>query len=187
MCNACPHAMTAFDKAGDAHDDRKSSPQPIKRRCRSRCTDPIFTNCKQRGQSAAKEAGASHRHTHHHGISPAHSPEAAHGHCRARNDMAAALKTTSSLSTTFDRGDSPSSYPIGRARLELVRNRCPPLPLGCTQGSHCSGGAVVCCEPERARWHDRPVLGRWLGLTPERPSLCLRRRPEAAQGGPESG
>ena len=125
--------------------------------------------------------------THHHGISPAHSPEAAHGHCRARNDMAAALKTTSSLSTTFDRGDSPSSYPIGRARLELVRNRCPPLPLGCTQGSHCSGGAVVCCEPERARWHDRPVLGRWLGLTPERPSLCLRRRPEAAQGGPESG
>ena len=28
-------------------------------------------------------------------------------------------------------------------------------------------------KPERARWHD-PVLGRWLGLTPEQPALCLR-------------
>ena len=37
-------------------------------------------------------------------------------------------------------------------------------------GSRCPGRAV---EPERARWHD-PVLGRWLGLTPERPALCLR-------------
>ena len=27
-------------------------------------------------------------------------------------------------------------------------------------------------KPERARWHD-PVLGRWLGLTPEQPALCL--------------
>jgi len=41
-------------------------------------------------------------------------------------------------------------------------------PLGCMQGgSRCPGRAV---EPERARWHD-PVLGRWLGLTPERPAL----------------
>ena len=37
-------------------------------------------------------------------------------------------------------------------------------------GSRCPGRAV---EPERARWHD-PVLGRWLGLTPEQPALCLR-------------
>ena len=37
-------------------------------------------------------------------------------------------------------------------------------------GSRCPERAV---EPERARWHD-PVLGRWLGLTPEQPALCLR-------------
>ena len=60
---------------------------------------------------------------------------------------------------------------IARARLGLVLQSCPRVPLGCMQGgSHWSGRAV---EPERARWHD-PVLGRWLGLTPERPALCLR-------------
>jgi len=69
---------------------------------------------------------------------------------------------------------------IARARLGLVLQSCPRVPLGCMQGgSHWSGRAV---EPERARWHD-PVLGRWLGLTPERPALCLRgcpRRPRVA-------
>jgi len=71
-----------------------------------------------------------------------------------------------------DRGDSPSSY-IARAltKLGLVLQGCPRVPLGCMQGgSRCPGRAV---EPERARWYG-PVLGRWLGLTPERPSLCLR-------------
>ena len=41
---------------------------------------------------------------------------------------------------------------------------------------------VRALEPERAQWHD-PVLGRWLGLTPEQPALCLRGfpgRPRAA-------
>ena len=69
---------------------------------------------------------------------------------------------------------------LGRARLGLVRNRCLQLPLGCIQGGSCCPGRVV--ERERARWHD-PVLGRWLGLTPEQPALCLRgfpRRPRAA-------
>ena len=44
------------------------------------------------------------------------------------------------------------------------------LPQHMQGGSRCPGRAV---EPERARWHD-PVLGRWLGLTPEQPALCLR-------------
>ena len=64
--------------------------------------------------------------------------------------------------------------------MGLVRNRCLQLPLGCIQGGSCCPGRVV--ERERARWHD-PVLGRWLGLTPEQPALCLRgfpRRPRAA-------
>eukprot|EP00964_Phaeocystis_antarctica_P006875 scaffold3714_cov104-Phaeocystis_antarctica.AAC.3 len=37
-------------------------------------------------------------------------------------------------------------------------------------GSRCLARAI---ERQRARWHD-PVLGRWLGLTPEQPALCLR-------------
>jgi hypothetical protein len=52
-------------------------------------------------------------------------------------------------------------------------------------GSHWSGRAV---EPERARWHD-PVLGRWLGLTPEQPptSTLPEGLPKVAQGGPAVG
>ena len=69
---------------------------------------------------------------------------------------------------------------IARARLGLVLRRCPEIPPEHMQGgSRCPGRAV---EPERARWHD-PVLGRWLGLTPEQPALCLRgfpRRPRVA-------
>ena len=81
----------------------------------------------------------------------------------------------------------PHPYRISRARLGLVLQSCRRVPLGwpCMQGgSRCPGPAV---EPEaqsalRARWHD-PVLGRWLGLTPEQPALCLRgfpRRPRVA-------
>ena len=69
---------------------------------------------------------------------------------------------------------------VARACLGLVLQSCAWVPLGCMQGgSHWPGPAV---EPERARWHDL-VLGRWLGLTPERPALCLRgypRRPRVA-------
>ena len=55
--------------------------------------------------------------------------------------------------------------------MGLVLRRCPAiLPQHMQGGSRCPGRAV---EPERARWHD-PVLGRWLGLTPEQPALCLR-------------
>ena len=81
-----------------------------------------------------------------------------------------------------DRGDSPSSYRARalRAGAQEVSLRCPEIPPEHMQGgSRCPGRAV---EPERARWHD-PVLGRWLGLTPERPALCLRgfpRRPRVA-------
>eukprot|EP00964_Phaeocystis_antarctica_P064179 scaffold38585_cov21-Phaeocystis_antarctica.AAC.1 len=70
-----------------------------------------------------------------------------------------------------DRGASPNSY---RARaLGAGAQQVPP-------GGSCCPGRVV--ERERARWYD-PVLGRWLGLTPEQPALCLRgfpRRPRAA-------
>jgi hypothetical protein len=60
---------------------------------------------------------------------------------------------------------------IARERSGLVLRRCPEIPPEHMQGgSRCPGPAV---EPERAQWHD-PVLGRWLGLTPERPALCLR-------------
>ena len=65
----------------------------------------------------------------------------------------------------------PARAHIARARLGLVLRRCPAiLPQHMQGGSRCPGRAV---EPERARWHD-PVLGRWLGLTPEQPALCLR-------------
>eukprot|EP00964_Phaeocystis_antarctica_P065339 scaffold39403_cov21-Phaeocystis_antarctica.AAC.1 len=51
-------------------------------------------------------------------------------------------------------------------------------------GSRCLGRAI---ERQRARWHG-PVLGRWLGFTPEQPALCLRGCPgsRVAQGSPES-
>eukprot|EP00964_Phaeocystis_antarctica_P111560 scaffold75905_cov20-Phaeocystis_antarctica.AAC.1 len=65
-----------------------------------------------------------------------------------------------------------------RALVGLVRNRCLRSPPGYMQGgSRCLGRAI---ERQRARWHD-PVLGRWLGLTPEQPALCLR---GSSQGGP---
>ena len=60
---------------------------------------------------------------------------------------------------------------MSRVRLGLVLKRCLQVPLGCMQGGrHCLARAV---ERQRVRWHD-PVLGRWLGLTPEQPAHCLR-------------
>ena len=69
-----------------------------------------------------------------------------------------------------DRGDSPSSY-RARALGAGAQHRCLQIPPGHMQGGSRCPGRVV--ERERARRHD-PVLGRWLGLTPERPALCLR-------------
>jgi hypothetical protein len=70
-----------------------------------------------------------------------------------------------------DRGDSPSSY---RARALRTGAQEVPRDTACTHmqgGSRCPGPAVL--SQSARRWHD-PVLGRWLGLTPERPALCLR-------------
>ena len=68
---------------------------------------------------------------------------------------------------------------MSRARLGLVLKRCLQVPLGYMQGGrHAwdvmlsdSACAVVC----------DPVLGRWLGLTPEQPAL------HSAWGAPQSG
>ena len=90
----------------------------------------------------------------------------------------AATQVSTSLSSTTT--EVTARAHIARACLGLMLKSCPRVPLGCMQGgSHWSGRAV---EPERARWHD-PVLGRWLGLTPERTALCLSgypRRPRVA-------
>ena len=96
--------------------------------------------------------------------------QAAHGRCRARKPM-----TWLPLNVVIvdnDRGDSPRSY-RARALIGLVLRRCPEIPPEHMQGgSRCPGPAV---EPERARWGmTRCYLDRWLGLTPERPALCLR-------------
>ena len=83
-----------------------------------------------------------------------------------------------------DRGDSQSSN--SRARLGLVLKRRLKLLLGCMQGGrHCLARAV---ERQRVRSHD-PVLGRWLGLTPEQPpaSILPEGLPRVPQGSPESG
>jgi len=123
------------------------------RRCPTQCTDPVWT--KPRGEGGRPTA------THHPSwLLPSHFPGcslAAHGHCRARNDMDATLSTSLSSTTT----EVTARAQIARARLGLVLQRATTgYRLGCMQGgSHWSGRAV---EPERARWHD-PVLGRWLG------------------------
>ena len=68
------------------------------RRCPTRCTDPVWT--KQRGQGGRPTA------THHYGYRHS-TPQAAHGRCRARNDMAATQVNV--VIVDNDRGDSPSS------------------------------------------------------------------------------
>ena len=47
-------------------------------------------------------------------------------------------------------------------------------------GRHCLDRAV---ERQCVRWHD-PVLGRWLGLTPEQPAHYLRDFPECSRPAP---
>jgi len=86
----------------------------------------------------------------------------------ARPQSHACHSTSSSSITT----EVTARAHIARARLGPVLRRCPEIPPEHMQGgSRCPGRPAV--EPERARWHD-PVLGRWLGLTPEQPALCLR-------------
>jgi hypothetical protein len=135
------------------------------RRCPTRCADPVWT--KPRGQGGR--------------------PTATH-HIMAIASALPSWPLTATAATAIvqwhalplnvaivdnDRGDSPSSY---RARaLGPGAQQVPPttalLPPGHMQGGSRCPGRVV--ERERARRHD-PVLGRWLGLTPERPALCLR-------------
>ena len=137
-------------------EPNKTVPDPV----RGSSLDQATT--KQRGQGGRPTA------THHHSYRQ-RTPQAAHGHCRARNYMAATQRRHVIVDNDT-RGDSPSSY-RARALLGLVLRRCPEIiPSEHMQGgSRCPGPAV---ESERARWHD-PVLGRWLGLTPEQPALCL--------------
>ena len=135
------------------------------RRCPTRCAHPVWT--KPRGQEGRPTA------TPHHGY-PHCTPQAAHGHCRARNDMAA---TQRRYRRQRQRWVTARAH-IARACLGLVLQSCLRVPLECMQGgSHWPGPAV---EPERAQRHD-PVLGRWRGLTPERPALCRRGEPRRSR------
>ena len=156
MRNTYLHAMRRLTKAGHAPDQRGSSPEPNKT-----VPDPV------RGSSldqATRPRGAPHRHPPS-WLSPLHSPGCSWP--LPRPQWHGCHSTSSSSITT----EVTARAHIARARSGLVLRRCPEIPPEHMQGgSRCPGPAV---EPERARWHD-PVLGRWLGLTPERPALCLR-------------
>ena len=156
MRSTCPHATGSRVKAGRAPDDRKSCPETRK--------TELVPGCVSSLDRATRRRGASYRHPPS-WLSPPHSPGCSRPLPRPKRH---GCHSTSLWSTTTE---VPARTHIGRARLGLVRNRCLQLPLGCIQGGSCCPGRVV--ERERARWHD-PVLGRWLGLTPEQPALCLR-------------
>ena len=137
------------------------------RRCPTRCTDPVWT--KPRGQGCAPP--------------PPTIVAIASALPRLLTATAAPAMTWLPLNVAIvdnDRGDSPSSY---RARA-LTQGWCsggsPRYRLNTCKVAAVARGLLL--TPERARWHD-PVLGRWLGLTPEQPALCLRgfpRRPRVA-------
>ena len=134
------------------------------RRCPTRCADPVWT--KPRGQGGRPTA------THHHCYRHC-TPQAAHGRCRARNDMAATQRRHrkivdihNDLTTEVTARSSYRARALRAGAQEVPRDPIPPEHM--QGGSRCPGPAV---EPERARWHD-PVLGRWLGLTPERLRGC---------------
>jgi len=129
------------------------------RRCPTRCADPVWT--KPRGKGGRPTA------THHHGYRHC-TPQAAHGRCRARNDMAATQRRHrkivdihNDLTTEVTARSSYRARALRAGAQEVPRDPIPPEHM--QGGSRCPGPAV---EPERARWHD-PVLGRWLGLTPQ--------------------
>ena len=136
------------------------------RRCPTRCTDPSGSSLDQ-ATPGQDPGGAPHGHPPS-WLSPLHSPGCSWP--LPRPQWHGCHSTSSSSITT----EVTARAHISRARLGLVLQSCRRVPLGCMQGgSRCPGPAV---EPVRARWHD-PVLGRWLGLTPEQPALCLRRFP----------
>ena len=148
--------MTWLTKAGCAPDQRGSSTQPNKT-----VPDPVHGSSLDQ---ATRPKGAPHRHPPS-WLSPAHSPGCSRPLPRPQ------LHGCHSTSLSSIATEVPARAHIARARLELVFRRCPVvLPQHMQGGSRCPGRAV---EQERARWHD-PVLGRWLGLTPEQPALCLR-------------
>jgi hypothetical protein len=138
--------------------------------------DPV---CGSSLDQAARPRGAPYRlyltATHHHGYIASALP-------RLLTATAAPAMTWLPLNVVIDDNDRrevTARAHIARARLGLVLRRCPEIPPGHMQGgSRCPGRAV---EPERARWHD-PVLGRWLGLTPVQPALCLRGFPTLSTG-----
>ena len=79
-----------------------------------------------------------------------------------------------------DRGASPSSY---RARaLGAGAQEVPPGTVHVIK--QCFSVKMWPCQASFwSRWHD-PVLGRWLGLTPEQPAHCLRGFPECPRAAP---
>jgi hypothetical protein len=141
------------------------------RRCPTRCADPVWT--KQRGQGGRPTAYTLRQPT---------IMAIASALPRLLTATAAPAMTWLPLNVVIDDNDRrevTARAHIARARLGLVLRRCPEIPPGHMQGgSRCPGRAV---EPERARWHD-PVLGRWLGLTPVQPALCLRGFPTLSTG-----
>ena len=113
--------------AGAALDERGSSPQPIKT-----VPNPV---CASSLDQATRPGGAPHGHPPSYDY-PHCTPQAAHGHCRARNDMAATQRCyrrqrQSSTEVT-------ARAHIARARLGLVLRRCPEIPPEHMQvGSRC--------------------------------------------------
>eukprot|EP00964_Phaeocystis_antarctica_P035583 scaffold20330_cov46-Phaeocystis_antarctica.AAC.1 len=80
MRSTCPHATGHRVKAGAALDERKRCPPTEQDGCPVPGAYPVWT--KQRGEGGRPTA------THHHAYRH-RTPEAAYGHCRARNDVAA--------------------------------------------------------------------------------------------------
>ena len=156
MQSTCPRATGHRVKAGHMRLTNVGAALNRLRRCATRCADPVWTKpCGQGGR-------APHRHPPS-WLSPLHSP----GCSWPLPRPAMTWLPLNVVIVDNDRGVTARAH-IARGCLGLVLQSCLRVPLECMQGgSHWPGPAV---EPERAQWHD-PVLGRWLGLTPERPAL----------------
>ena len=76
----CLHAVRRLTKVGRAPDERGLIPEPNKT-----VPDPVHGSSLDQ---ATRPRGARPTATHHHDYRQ-RTPQAAHGHCRARNDMAA--------------------------------------------------------------------------------------------------
>ena len=84
MQTTCLHAMRRLTKAGCALDERRPSTEPNKT-----VPNPVRASSRTtpRGREGRRTA------THHHGY-PHCTPQAAHGRCRARNDIWLPLNVT---------------------------------------------------------------------------------------------